>query len=96
VAALRPVDTPPEASPSQLPEQSGLGTMVAGAIRPLPPAQREVLVLRHYQQLPLADVARILNVPPTTARSRLVKALLALRERLGQLDVSLPGSERSS
>jgi RNA polymerase sigma-70 factor (ECF subfamily) len=44
-------------------------------------AQREVLALHYVLDLPLREVARILEIPEGTAKSRLHAALRALRER---------------
>ena len=41
--------------------------------------QRAVLVLRHLVGLPLEEVARVLDIPPGTARSRLYRALQSMR-----------------
>jgi RNA polymerase sigma-70 factor (ECF subfamily) len=49
------------------------------AFRRLPVDQRAVLVLSHYQGLPLTEVAEVLGIPEGTARSRLHYALRALR-----------------
>jgi len=48
----------------------------------LPLDQRTVLVLRFYADLPLADVADILDIPIGTAKSRLHRGLAALRTSL--------------
>ncbi len=48
----------------------------------LPKQQRAVVVLHHYCDLPLADVARLLEVPIGTVRSRLFYAMRALRAAL--------------
>lgn len=50
--------------------------------RELPVDQRAVLVLRHVIGLPLDEVARTLEIPPGTARSRLHRALQTMRARL--------------
>jgi RNA polymerase sigma-70 factor (sigma-E family) len=49
----------------------------------LPPQQRAAVVLRFYEDLPYADIARVLGCPESTARSHVHRALAALRERLG-------------
>jgi RNA polymerase sigma-70 factor (ECF subfamily) len=49
------------------------------AFRHLPVDQRAVVVLHHYQDLPLTTVAEILGIPAGTARSRLHHALRTLR-----------------
>ena len=54
------------------------GTL-AGALRALPPAEREVLLLVAWEQLTPAQAAAVLGVPPGTARSRLHRARAALR-----------------
>jgi RNA polymerase sigma-70 factor (ECF subfamily) len=46
------------------------------------PASRAVLVLHFQHELPLAEVASILNVPLGTVKSRLAYGLAALRRHL--------------
>lgn len=48
----------------------------------LPPAQRAVLVLRFYEDLPDAEIATILGCREATVRSHVFRALAALRTRL--------------
>jgi RNA polymerase sigma-70 factor (ECF subfamily) len=50
--------------------------------RQLPVDQRAVLVLRHVVGLPLDEVARTLGIPAGTARSRLYRALQAMRSSI--------------
>lgn len=49
------------------------------AFRRLPPAQRAVLVLRHYLSLTVPEIADSLGIPQGTAKSRLHHATRALR-----------------
>jgi RNA polymerase sigma-70 factor (ECF subfamily) len=49
------------------------------AFRRLPIEQRAVIVLHHYEDLPLTEVAEALGIPVGTARSRLHYALRTLR-----------------
>jgi RNA polymerase sigma-70 factor (sigma-E family) len=49
----------------------------------LPPRQRAAVVLRFYEDLPFAEIGRILDCPESTARSHVHRALEALRQRLG-------------
>jgi len=60
--------------------------LIEQAFLTLTPAQRAIVVLHHYADLPLADVAAIVGVPPGTARSRLHYALRALRAALEAAD----------
>ena len=47
------------------------------------PASRAVLVLHFQEDLPLADVAAILEIPLGTVKSWLAYGLAALRRHLG-------------
>ena len=50
--------------------------------RRLDPEQRALIVLHHYLDLPLADVAETIEIPLGTAKSRLHRALAVLRAAL--------------
>lgn len=52
---------------------------LAAALRALPPAEREVLLLVAWEDLTPAQAAAVLGVPQGTARSRLHRARAALR-----------------
>jgi RNA polymerase sigma factor (sigma-70 family) len=55
---------------------------LASAVRALPAAEREVLLLVAWEQLTPAEAAKVLGVPQGTARSRLHRARAALRHVL--------------
>jgi RNA polymerase sigma-70 factor (ECF subfamily) len=55
---------------------------VARALAELPPNQREALVLAHYEQMPLAEIAALLEIEVGAVKSRLERARARLRERL--------------
>ncbi len=63
-------------------EQVELAEAVRCAISKLPAPQRQVLLLRHYQDLPLSEIPQSLGVPIGTAKSRLSAARRHLRRRL--------------
>jgi RNA polymerase sigma-70 factor (ECF subfamily) len=50
----------------------------------LSPASRAVLVLHFQEEMPLAEVAAVLEIPLGTAKSRLAYGLKALRRHLGE------------
>ena len=49
-------------------------------------AEREVVVLRHYHELPFPSIAEILGAPVTTVKSRMSRGLSLLRTRLAALE----------
>lgn len=52
---------------------------VADALRVLPPVQRAAVVLRYYEDRPVAEIGRILGRPEGTVKSDLHRALARLR-----------------
>ncbi len=61
--------------------QSEEAGRLAAVVAALPPAYREVLVLRFQEDLALEEIAGILSAPLSTVKSRLYRGLEALRER---------------
>jgi RNA polymerase sigma-70 factor (ECF subfamily) len=55
---------------------------VARAVMRLPERQREVLILAHYEELPLAEIARAMEIEVTAVKSRLQRARAQLKETL--------------
>jgi RNA polymerase sigma-70 factor (ECF subfamily) len=55
---------------------------VAEAITALPESQREILLLAHYEELSLAEIAEITELEVTAVKSRLQRARASLRETL--------------
>ncbi len=70
--------------PAELLENSEIRSTVESALAQLPDEQRTVFVLRELEQLDYESIARVLQVPVGTVRSRLSRSRLALREILGQ------------
>jgi RNA polymerase sigma-70 factor (ECF subfamily) len=58
------------------------GAVLAAAIGELPLIHREILTLRFEEELKLEQIAEIIGVPLSTVKSRLLRALNSLRERL--------------
>jgi RNA polymerase sigma factor (sigma-70 family) len=62
------------------------------AVRALPAAEREVLLLVAWEQLTPGEAAKVLGVPQGTARSRLHRARATLRRALSEYDAEKAGA----
>jgi RNA polymerase sigma-70 factor (sigma-E family) len=60
------------------------------AVEALPPRQRAVIVLRHYEDLSDADIAHVLGIRAVTVRSLAHRALAALRDRAELIEGGMP------
>lgn len=66
----------------ELMEAGDLSRAVAAAVASLPDEQREVIVLKEYQDLTFLEIAEALDVPVSTVKTRLYRGLTQLRQRL--------------
>lgn len=82
--AARWLRRPPAEHPQ---EHRVLALTVADGLEELTVAQRQVLVLRFYADLPVRDIARLLDIPEGTVKSRLHAAVGALRTLLREREV---------
>ncbi len=75
---------PPTSDPS--PEQEAAASMInvhiQQALKKLSPRERSVFVLRHFQDLPLKEIAEILEIHEGTVKSTLFRAIKRLRKAL--------------
>ena len=74
----RQPDAPPEIEGPQ-----DDAVVVWQALGILPPKEREVIVLRFYEDMPLAEIAAVLKIPVGTVKSVTHRAIARLREHLG-------------
>ena len=66
---------------------------LAGALRTLPPRERACLVLRYYDDLPIADIAAALSLSEGAVKRYLSDGTHALTTRLGSLTARDPATE---
>jgi RNA polymerase sigma-70 factor (ECF subfamily) len=83
-AALGPAERG-ATDPAALLERQRTRVHVDAAIRALSPALREVIVLREFEDLEYAQIAKIIAVPIGTVMSRLSRARDKLRSALSQI-----------
>jgi RNA polymerase sigma-70 factor (ECF subfamily) len=89
-ALLQPIgtDRPLELEDTTFPsafEQAFQGeeaASVAAALAHLPPSYREVLTLRFHEDMELEEIARVVDSPLSTVKSRLYRGMAMLREWL--------------
>lgn len=80
----------PETPTWSVPEQAArlddeVSPSVIFAMQALTPVQRAVVALRFLEDLPVADVAQLLDVAESTVKTHTTRALATLREHLPKL-----------
>src|SRR5262249_39286163 len=70
-------------SPSQVAMRSELQVRLQEALNSMDDLDREVLVLRHFEQLSNVETAHVLGIRERAARKRYVPALRGLKDILG-------------
>ena len=69
-------------SPATILEQGEDAELIREAMDELPAEFREILVLRHQEDLSYKEIADVAQIPPGTVMSRLARARAKLKERL--------------
>jgi len=69
-------------SPSQQAQDRELAERVSRAVARLADADREILLLRHAEDLPFEEIACLLDIEPAAARKRFGRALIRLQKVL--------------
>ncbi len=80
------------ASPSQVAMHDEVSVQLDQAIESMEPIDREVLALRHFEELTNSEVAEVLDIQQKAASIRYRRALKRLKEILAKL----PGFESES
>jgi RNA polymerase sigma-70 factor (ECF subfamily) len=69
-------------SPTQAAQRAEVRLLLQEALNGMDPLDREVLTLRHFEELSNAEVAQVLGLTKTAASNRYIRALERLRETL--------------
>ncbi len=81
-AATERRQPPPRIEVVPEPPLPGDTSTIWQAVQALPAPRREVLVLRYWADLPTAEIARLLQIPHPTVRTRIRRGLASLKEVL--------------
>ena len=76
-----------ESRPSEAAMRAELKLRLQDVLNSMEPLDREILALRHFEQLTTAETAQVLGIKEAAARKRYLRALEKLRDIL----VNLPG-----
>jgi RNA polymerase sigma-70 factor, ECF subfamily len=87
----KPGDIAPDEMPTRLGANQEETLCMRQAVERLEGGEREVLMLREFEELSYEEIAKILYVPLNTVRSRLFRARMALRDILTATPGSLGG-----
>ncbi len=68
--------------PSEMLEREELAQHIRQAVDDLPPAYREVFVLRDKDELSISDIAQMLGIQPNLVKVRLFRARMLLQKKL--------------
>jgi RNA polymerase sigma-70 factor (ECF subfamily) len=72
-------------SPTQAAQKAEVRVLLQEALNGMEPLDREVLTLRHFEELTNAEVAQVLGLSKTAASNRYIRALERLREILARV-----------
>jgi len=73
-------------TPERVSERREAALIVSGAVGALAEAEREVVVLRHYEERTFSEIAAIVGAPVSTVKSRMERAINKLRPLLKGLE----------
>jgi RNA polymerase sigma-70 factor, ECF subfamily len=85
---VQPVDGQ---SPETEAMRAEMENTVARAVMRLPETQRAVLILAHYEQMPLAEIAQVMEIEIGAVKSRLQRARESMKEALAAYEPGAGG-----
>jgi RNA polymerase sigma-70 factor (ECF subfamily) len=72
-------------SPTRAAQRAELQIRLQEALNRMDPVDREVLTLRHFEELSNVETAQVLGLEPTAASNRYIRALRRLKDVLAGL-----------
>ena len=72
-------------TPSQAAIKAETGLMVQEALNSMDPVDREVLALKHFEQLTTSEIAQVLGMSKAGAGSRYLRAIKRLKDIMSQI-----------
>jgi RNA polymerase sigma-70 factor (ECF subfamily) len=78
---------PPSEEPDAQVEQTDLKNVIATALAKLNPLLREIVILKHYQQLKFKEIAEMTETPEGTLKARFHRAMAQLKELLNPTEL---------
>jgi RNA polymerase sigma-70 factor (ECF subfamily) len=78
-----------EGRPSEAAQRAELRLQLEQLLERFEPIEREILALRHFEQLTNSEAARVLNLTEAAASKRYIRALERLREHLSRVPEGL-------
>jgi RNA polymerase sigma-70 factor (ECF subfamily) len=89
--------TDPADRPDEEAEKSELARRLDALVQQLPPDSRTAILLRHQQDLPYEEIARVLGVPIGTVKARIHRARIMLKQKLlAQGDLPWQGDDEDT
>ena len=76
-----------QCSPDALTTAAEIGSYIQNAVDALPGAQRELILLRHFQELPYSQIASVLGCTIPQAKARIHYARRLLRSKLKAMGI---------
>jgi RNA polymerase sigma-70 factor (ECF subfamily) len=85
-AALALEQVPEPQARDEHPQDPLLNRTVQSLIAALPEMPRMIVILRYQEEMMPEEIAKVLDMPVTSVKSHLTRALAALRERLNRIN----------
>ncbi|MDD3470298.1 MAG: sigma-70 family RNA polymerase sigma factor [Thermoguttaceae bacterium] len=79
-----------QTSPSEAMMRQETRDQIAEALRKLSPIDREILILRHFEQLENTEIAQMLQITPAAASARYVRAIVRIQQWLQKDNAESP------